>query len=45
MRHFIKKCNDNGFNNLRVIIVDCLNNAEELIADEIDDLLLKRGKF
>ena len=40
MRDFIKTCNDNGFNNWRLTIVDCLNNVEGLTDDEIDDLLL-----
>ena len=30
VRHLIKKCNDNEFNNLRFTIVDCLNNVNGL---------------
>ena len=45
MRHFIENCNDNGFNNLRFNIVNCLNNVEGLTDDEIDDLLFKKEKF
>ena len=45
VKHFIKNCNDNGFNNLRFPIVDCLNNVDSLTNDEIDDLLLKKEKF
>ena len=39
-----KNCNDNGFNNLKFTIVDCLNNVDGLRDDEIDDLL-KKEKF
>ena len=45
VKHFIENCNDNGFNNLRFTIVDCLNNVDSLKNDEIDDLLLKKEKF
>ena len=45
VRHFIENCNDNGFNNLRFTIIDCLNNVEGLTDDEIDDLLVKKEKF
>ena len=40
MRHFIENCNDNGFSNFRLSIIDCLTNVEGLTDDEIDDLLL-----
>ena len=42
MRHFLEKCNGNGFSNLRLSIIDCLRNAEALTDDEIDDLLKKQ---
>ena len=45
IRHFIENCNDNVFKNLRFTVVDCLNNADGLTDDEIDDLLLKKEKF
>ena len=44
-RHFIENCNNNGFNNLRCTIDDCLFNEKGLIDDEIDDLFLKKEKF
>ena len=44
VRHFIENCNENGFNNLRFIIVDCLNNVESLTDEEIKDLF-KKEKF
>ena len=44
VRHFIEKCNGDGFNNLRFTTVDCLNNVDSLTADEIDDLVLKKEK-
>ena len=44
-KHFIENCNNNGFNNLRFTIVDCLYNEEGLTDDEIDDLFLKKEKF
>ena len=45
VRHFIEDCNDNGFNNLRFILVDQLNNVDGLTTDEIDELLLQKEKF
>ena len=45
VKHFIENCNNNGFNNLRCTIVDCLYNVEGLTVYEIDDLLLKKEKF
>ena len=36
---------DNGFNNLPLTIVDCLDNVHGLTAGEIDDLLLEKEKF
>ena len=44
-KHFIENCNNNGFNNLRFTIVDCLYNEEGLTDDEIDDHFLKKEKF
>ena len=44
MRHFIENWSDNGFNNLRYTIVDCMNNADSLTADEIDVFLLEKEK-
>ena len=44
VKHFIEICNDNGFNNLRFTIVDCLNNVDSSTNDETDDLLLKKRK-
>ena len=37
MTHLFENCNDNGFNNLRFTVVDCLNNVDALTADEIED--------
>ena len=45
VRHFIEGCNDNGFNTLRFIIVDCLNNTDGLTSNEIEELLLQKEKF
>ena len=45
VKHFIENCNNNGFNNLRFTIVDCLYNEEDLTGDEIDDHFLKKEKF
>ena len=45
VKHFMENGNDNGFNNLRFTIVDCLNNVDSLTNDEIDDLLLQKEKF
>ena len=45
MRHFIENCKDNGFNNLRFTIVDCLNNVDGLKDDEIEDLPFKKEIF
>ena len=45
MRHFIENCNDNGFKNLRITIVNCLNNVDGLTNDEVGNLLLKKKKF
>ena len=36
VRHFFENCNDNGFNNWRFTIVDCLNNVNESTADDIN---------
>ena len=44
-KHFIENCNNNGFNNLRFIIVDYLCNEEGLTGDEIDNHFLKKEKF
>ena len=40
--HFIENCNDHRFNNLRLTIVDCLNNVEGLTDDDIDHPLPKK---
>ena len=45
MRHFLESCSDNGLDKLRFIIADYLNNADDLAADEIDDLFLKEKKM
>ena len=45
VKHFIENCNDNGFNNLRFTIADCLNNVDSLPRDEIDDLFLEKEMF
>ena len=44
MRNIIENYNDNGFNNLRFTIVDCLNYGDGLTAHETDDLLLEKKK-
>ena len=44
-KHFAENCNGSGFNNLRFIIVDSLNNVESLTNDDIDNLLLKKENF
>ena len=42
-RHLIWECK--GVSNLRLIIVDILNNVDHLSSDEIDDLLLRKEQF
>ena len=42
MTHLFDNCNDNGFNNLRFTVVDCLNNVDALTADEIEDLFFEK---
>ena len=45
MRHFIEILNNNRFSNLRFTTVDCLNNADGLTADEVEDLLVEKEKI
>ena len=45
--HFIDDCSytDNSSRNVRLIIIDELNNTNSLSPDEIDDLLLQKERF
>ena len=43
VRHFIEECK--GVSNLRLIIVDVLNNVDHFSSDEIEDLLLQKQQF
>ena len=43
VKHFLDV--HKGFENLRFILVDCLNNTDGLSAEQIDDLLLEKEKF
>ena len=43
VQHFIEV--HKGFENLRIILVDCLNNTDGLTVERIDDLLLEKENF
>ena len=43
VKHFLDV--HKGWENLRFILLDCLNNVDGLTSDQIDDLLLEKEKF
>ena len=47
MKHFTDVCRDSTdpLKYLKFNIIDCLDNVEDLSADEIDHLLLEKEKF
>ena len=43
MKHFLEE--HQGFNNLRFILLDCVDNVDGLSTEEINDLLLEKERF
>ena len=43
VRHFLEV--HKGFQNIRFILLDCVDNVEGLSTERIDELLLEKGKF
>ena len=45
VRHFIDDCPDQTLRNMRFIIVDVVNNAEQLSMEDLEHILLEKEKF
>ena len=43
MKHFLEE--HQGFNNLRFILLDCVDNVDGLSTEEINDLLLEKERL
>ena len=43
VKHFLEE--HQGFENLRFILLDCVDNVDGLSMEEIDDLLLEKERF
>ena len=45
VQHFLDVCKDVTLSNLKFILVDCVNNADDISKNEIETLLLKKEQF